>query len=150
MLIAFDYQADGIWWVSPKEVQEAATYEEWRRACKALYGPSGLPPPWRLSGQVLADLQAWNDAHDYTIFQEGEEILDDEVLEEQGRELAIRVQNELGTEVWEVLYHLGGRVHRVHPPGSWPAETWEQELLGYAPRGSRAARRAATPPDRTG
>ena len=146
MLIAFDYQADGIWWVSPKEVQEAATYEKWRRACKALYGPSGEPPPWRLSGQVLVDLQAWNDAHDYTIFQEGEEILEDEVLEEQGRELAIRVQNELGTEGWEVLYYLGSRVHRVHPPGSWPAETWEQELLGYAPRGSRAA----TPPDRTG
>jgi len=86
---------------------------------------------------VLADLKAWNDAHDYTILQEDEEILDDEVLEERGRELAIRVQNELGTEGWEGLYYLGGRVHRVHPQGSWPAETWEQDLLGYAPLAPR-------------
>ena len=48
------------------------------------------------------------------------------MLEERGWELAIRVQNELGTEGWEVLYYLGGRVHWVHPPGNWPGETWEQ------------------------
>lgn len=84
-------------------------------------------PPWGglLSHQVLADLKAWNDAHDYTIFQEDEEIPDDEVLEERGRELAFRVQNELGTEGWEVFYYLGGGVQRVHPHGSWLAETWE-------------------------
>jgi hypothetical protein len=35
---------------------------------------------------------------------------------------------------WEVLYWLGDRLHRVHPPGSWPAETWEQDLLGYPSR----------------
>lgn len=52
------------------------------------------------------------------------------VLQERGRELAIRVQSELGTDGWEVLYDLGGRVHRVHPAGSWPAETWMHELLG--------------------
>jgi hypothetical protein len=57
------------------------------------------------------------------------------VLQDQARELAIRVQNELGTDGWEVLYHdsRDPRVHRVHPPGSWPAETWEQHLLGYPP-----------------
>jgi hypothetical protein len=55
------------------------------------------------------------------------------ILQERGRELATRAQNELGTDGWEVLYNLGERVHRVHPPGSWPAETWEQDLLGYAP-----------------
>jgi hypothetical protein len=133
VLIAFDYHADGIWRVSTKE-EEAATYAAWSRLTRALHGPSGAPP-WGglLSHQVLADLKAWNDAHDYTILQEDEEILDDEVLEERGRELATRVQNQLGTEGWEVLYHLGGRVHRVHPGGSWPAETWEQDLLGYAP-----------------
>ena len=73
--------------------------------------------------------------------QPEEEIDDDDALEERGRELAIRVQNELGTAGWEVLYHLGGRVHRVHPPGSWPEETWEQELLGYVPRAPRAKAR---------
>jgi hypothetical protein len=135
VLIGFDYLADGIWWVSTKEEQEAATYEEWSRLTRALYGPSG-PPAWGdlLSAQVLADLKAWNDAHDHTIVQEEDgEILDGEVLEERGRELAIRVHDELGTGSWEVLHHLGGRVHRVHPNGSWHADTWEQDLLGHAP-----------------
>lgn len=142
VLISFDYLAGGIWWLSPKEEQEAATYEEWRRACKALYGPSGQPPPLRdlLSDQLLDDLKAWNDAHDYGIV-EAEEMLSQEELEERGRELAVRVQDELGTDSWEVLYYLGGRVRRVHPPDSWPAETWEQDLLGYAPRGRRRQQR---------
>ena len=115
VFIDFDCLADGIWWVSPKEEQEAATYEEWRRACKALYGPSGQPPPLRdlLSDQLLHDLKAWNDAHDYGIVQT-EELLSQEELEERGRELAVRVQTELGADGWEVLYYLGGRVHRVH------------------------------------
>jgi hypothetical protein len=52
-------------------------------------------------------------------------------LQEQGRELAVRVQDELGTDGWEVLYQILGRMYRVHPPASWPIETWEQELLGY-------------------
>ena len=139
MLVAWDHCAHGIWWVSPKEEQEAPTFEEWRRACRASYGPSGQPPSLRdlLSGQLLDDLKAWNDSCDWTIPQRHEEIADDEVLEQRGRELAIRVQNELGTEGWEVFYHLDGRVHRVNPPGSWPEETWEQELLGYAPPGRR-------------
>ena len=135
VLIAFDYHAAGIWWVSTKEETEAPTYEEWRRVTRELHGPSG-PPSLRdlLSDQVLRDLKAWNDAHDYTLVQEDEDIVDDEVLEERGRELATRVQNELGIEGWELFYHQGGQVHRVHPVGSWPAETWEQDLLGYAPR----------------
>lgn len=142
VLISFDYLADGIWWVSPKEEQEAATYEEWRRACKALYGPSGQPPRLRelLSDQLLDDLKAWNDAHDEGIVQ-AEEILSREELEGRGRTLAVRVQNDLGTDGWEVLYYLNGGVHRVHPPGSWPAETWQQDLLGYAPRGLRRQQR---------
>lgn len=59
VLISFDYLAGGIWWVSPKEEQEAASYEEWRRACIALYGPSGQPPSLRdlLSDQLLGDLK---------------------------------------------------------------------------------------------
>jgi hypothetical protein len=134
VLIAFDYHADGIWWVSTKEEKEAPTYEEWSRLTRALYGPTG-PPAWGdlLSDQLLDDLKAWNDAHDHTIVQEDEEAAPGGVLEERGRELAIRVQTELGTEGWEVLYQLGGRVQRVHPPGSWPVKTWKQDLLGYAP-----------------
>jgi hypothetical protein len=64
-------------------------------------------------------------------------------LREQGRALAIRVQDELGTDGWEVLYNLDGVVHRVHPPGSWPARTWHEELLGYAPRGQQHAEEEA-------
>ena len=52
-------------------------------------------------------------------------------LQERGRELAIQVQDELGTDGWEVLYQMDGQMLRVHPPGSWPVESWEQELLGY-------------------
>ncbi|MGE5288819.1 MAG: hypothetical protein ACM3ML_16795 [Micromonosporaceae bacterium] len=140
VLFSFDYEAGGIWWVSPKEETEAASSEEWRRVREALYGPSGQPPFWRLSAELLADLKAWNNAHDYAYVPDGEAVLSGEVLEEQGRDLAIRVQNELGTEGWEVLYYLGGRMHRVHPPGSWPAESWKQDLLGYAPRDPRADR----------
>jgi hypothetical protein len=138
VLIAFDYHADGIWWVTTKEEKEAPTYEEWSRLTRARYGPSG-PPGWRdlLSDRVLDDLKAWNDAHDHTIVREDEEVASGDVLAERGRDLAIRVQNELGTEGWEVLYHLGGRVHRVHPPASWPVKTWKQDLLGYAPPNPR-------------
>jgi len=32
-----------------------------------------------------------------------------------------------------VLYQMGSQIVRVHPPGSWPVESWEQELLGYGP-----------------
>jgi hypothetical protein len=61
-----------------------------------------------------------------------------QALQERGCELAIQVQDELGTDGWEVLYQLDGRMLRVHPPGSWPVESWEQELLGYNSRSSPA------------
>jgi hypothetical protein len=63
--------------------------------------------------------------------------------QEQGRDLAVRVQRELGTDGWEVLCQIGGQMFRVHPPGSWPIKTWEQELLGYAPRDPRHAEKEA-------
>jgi hypothetical protein len=68
---------------------------------------------------------------DFTIVQEDEEEVPEEVLEERGRALAIRAQNELRTDGWEVLYFRDGQAHRVHPPGSWPDDTWERDLLGY-------------------
>jgi hypothetical protein len=85
-----------------------------------------------LSDQLLDDLKAWNQSWD-----DGDGFWNDQqaawAWEQQGWEFAIRVQNELGTDRWEVLYHLDGRLYRVHPPGSWPTETWRQDLLGYAP-----------------
>jgi hypothetical protein len=137
VLIAFDYRADGIWLVSTKEETEAP-YEEWSRLTRSQDGPASHRP-WGdlLSDQLLDDLKAWNDSWDFTIVQENQEDVPDVVLEARGRELAIRVQNELGTGGWEVLYNTDGRVHRVYPPGSWPEETWEQDLLGFAPRNAR-------------
>src|SRR5580693_2311568 len=65
---------------------------------------------------------------------------DSRALQERGRDLAMRVQDELGTDGWEVLYQMNGQMLRVHPPGSWPIGAWEQQLLGYAPRGDRSTR----------
>ena len=134
MLIAFDYCADGIWWVSTKEEQEASTYEEWSRLTRGQRQPTSHRA-WGdlLSDQLLDDIEVWNDSWDFTIVQEDEEDVPEEVLYERGRQLAVRVQNDLGTDGWEVLFHMGARVHRVHPPGSWPEETWRQDLLGNAP-----------------
>jgi hypothetical protein len=125
VLIGWDYGAHGIWWVLTKEEKEAsAPPGRW----------NGTPPPdrhdrpgpWsdRLSGELLDDLQEWNDAcaADSAVCR---------ALQERGRELAIRVQDELGTDGWEVLYQMGRRMFRVHPPGGWPVESWQHELLGY-------------------
>lgn len=109
VLIRWDHQADGIWLVNTKEQVEATTHEEWSRATEAAFGPDWQTPahrPWgdRLSDQLLDDLKAWNDSCDWTVTQPYDEIVDDDVLEERGRELAVRVQNELGTDGWEVLH----------------------------------------------
>lgn len=128
MLIGWDYGAHGIWWVLTKEEKEApAPPGRWSSTPPP--GRHDRPRPWsdRLSGELLGDLQAWNDA----CAVDGAAA---SVLQERGRELAIRVQDELGTDGWEVLYQMGGRMFRVHPPGSWPAQSWQQELLGYRPR----------------
>jgi len=119
-------------------VTNAAVRRPARRKASAPHGRwTGAPPPdrherprpWsdRLSGELLDDLQAWNDA----CAADGAAC---QALQERGRELAIRVQDELGTDSWEVLYQMGGRMFRVHPPGGWPVESWQQELLGYRPR----------------
>ena len=82
-----------------------------------------------LTRALRDDLQAWNDSWDER------DPLFEEMLpqrQETGRRLAVRVQRELGTDEWEVLYIQRGRVHRVQPPGSWPVMTWHEELLGYA------------------
>jgi hypothetical protein len=138
VLIDWEYLCDGIYWV-PDKVEYETPYPEGLRLREVQR--AGGPPvirEWRerLSEQVLRDLKAWNDSWGPYGASDLEAA---RVLQERGRELAVRVQDELGTDGWEVLYKLGGRVHRVHPPGNWPAETWEQDLLGYAPPDLREA-----------
>jgi hypothetical protein len=89
-----------------------------------------------LTRELRDDLKTWNDSR-----EERDPLFDEKVtsLQEQGRQLAARVQEELGTDGWEVLYKLDGRVRRVQPPGSWPVRTWLEELLGYSSRRQRLA-----------
>jgi hypothetical protein len=125
VLIAWDYGAHGIWWVLTREEKEAPGRQPGARPP----GPAERARPWsdRLSAGLLEDLQQWNDDWDH------KKDPDRLAQQERGRDLAIRVQDELGTGGWEVLYQLGGQMLRVHPPGSWPIGSWQQELLGYAP-----------------
>ena len=127
VLIDWDYGAHGIWWVLTKE--EEAPPARGRRVGIQPPGRLDRARPWseRLTAGLLDDLQAWNSAWDA-------DNAEPRILQERGRELALRVQDELGTNGWEVLYRIGGRIFRVHPPGNWPVATWGQELLGYRPR----------------
>lgn len=86
---------------------------------------------WYVLGAGLIDaLCEWNRAWERDETKTGP-------LQERGRQLAVRVQEQLGADGWEVLYQMGSQLHRVHPPGSWPIDTWREELLGYAPRYDR-------------
>jgi hypothetical protein len=133
ILIDWEYGASGLCWCSTKEEYEASSYSQWSHLT-SVQQPGGPPihsAMPELTRELRADLQAWNDSWDERN-PRYEEIA--QALREQGRELAVRVQNELGTDGWEVLYKLDGRVHRVRPPGRWPVRTWMEELLGYTPR----------------
>jgi len=135
VLIGWDYGARGIWWVLTKEEMEApAPPGQWSGARP----PSRSHParPWsdRLTSRLLDDLQAWN--NDWC-----HQNPDTRLLEARGQDLADRVHAELGTDGWEVLYQRDGQMVRVHPPGRWPIGSWQQQLLGYAPRRQE-------PPDR--
>jgi len=126
VLITWDYGASGIWWVLTKEEKEApAPSGRWTGTPPP--GWHDRPRPWsdRLSTALLDDLQAWNDAW----ICDG---ADPWALQERGRELAARVQDELRTDGWEVLYQMGSQIVRVHPPGSWPVESWER-VAGLRP-----------------
>ena len=87
VLIAFDYRADGIWWIATRAEIEAP-YEEWSRLNREQHRLTSQRP-WGdlLSDQLLDDLKAWNDSWDFTIVQEDEDDVPDEVLEERGRAL---------------------------------------------------------------
>jgi hypothetical protein len=97
----------------------------------------------RLTRKLRDDLQAWNDSWDIEHPPPEDEEATARALQEQGRDLALRVQDELGTDGWEVLYQILGRMYRVHPRGSWPIETWEQELLGYKSQDQQRAEEQA-------
>ncbi len=143
VIIAWEYLCDGIEWVPTKEEWETPLPQRFDLEKVQRPGKPPIPRPWpeRLSEQLICDLKAWNDSWGP---QGAPDLEAARVLQERGRELAVRVQDELGTDGWEVLYKLGGRVHRVHPPGSWPAGTWRQELLGYmAPDPREAAEEEA-------
>jgi hypothetical protein len=126
VLIDWDYGAHGIWWVLTKEEKEApAPPGRW----------SGVAPPhprqrspWsdRLSSDLLSDLQQWNDAWDSNA--------DIRSLQERGRDLAIQVQDELGTDGWEVLYKPTSAPRQGKPPAA------------RAGRNHRSSPRAATRP----
>ena len=149
MLIDWDYCAPGIWRVLTKQEKEAPAPRggHWSGAPPP---PDGRPRPWsdRLSEGLLDDLQAWNDSWDTgkDRWKEGQATV--RALQEQGRDLAIRVQDELGTDGWEVLYRLGDRMFRVHPPGSWPAEPGNRNSsathreTGRTPKGKARVLRA--------
>jgi hypothetical protein len=142
VLIGWDYAARGIWRVLTRQEKEGLV-PPGRWSGTPPQGSHERPRPWsdRLSGGLLDDLRAWNDA--CAAADAGARATAGAApdgLQERGRDLAIRVQDELGTDGWEVLYQMGGRMFRVHPEGSWPIESWQQELLGYDPR----------PPERSG
>ena len=65
VLISWDYGAHGIWWVLTKEEKEApAPPGRWTGTPPP--GWKDRPRPWndRLTGELLDDLQEWNDAWD--------------------------------------------------------------------------------------
>lgn len=127
VLIDWDYGAHGIWWVlTRQELQARGPHGRPGSTAPAAQPAQAMPWRDRLSGALLDDLQRWNDA-----CANGAA---DRRLLERGRDLAIRVQDELGADGWEVLYILDGQVRRVSPPGNWPVGSWRQQLLGYPPR----------------
>jgi hypothetical protein len=139
ILIDWDYGASGLWWCSTKEEHEAP-YERWGYLT-SVQQPDGPPIHMpELTTELRVDLKTWNDSWD-----ERDPLFDEKVtrLQERGRQLAVRVQEELRTDDWEVFYKLDGRVRRVQPPGSWPVRTWLEELLGYSPRRQKLAEEEA-------
>ncbi len=137
VVIGWDYGARGIWWVLTKEEKEAPV-PPGRRTGTQPPDQYDRPRPWsdRLSGGLNATGK--HGLHAPVPLMP----VNRQALQERGRELAIRVQDELGTDDWEVLYQMGGRMFRVHPPGGWPVRSWQQNYLAT---GSSAARSAAMP-----
>ncbi|WP_298338939.1 hypothetical protein [Ferrimicrobium sp.] len=132
VIIEADWGAVGIWWcLTAEEMIAPAPPGYW----------SGEPPrhdqvptsnPLPLPDELREQLHRWNDEVMDELMGDLDTAKSASELEDQGQELALRVQEALGDD-FEVLFHKEGRVHRVRPPGSWNAQTWTQELLGYPP-----------------
>ncbi len=136
ILIDADWSANGIWWVlTAEEMTAPAPSGHWSGTPQTAAPPeqSGGAPKQgllRLSPDLRDALKRWNDEMMKDLPQgagSGSSI------EERGRLLAHRVQQELG-KGFEVLYRVRDRIYRVDPPGNWGVKTWHQELLGYPPQ----------------
>ncbi|MDA8277347.1 MAG: hypothetical protein M0Z45_03990 [Actinomycetota bacterium] len=134
VLIDWDYGASGIWKCSTREEITATAPEAGRWSGEAPVNmPASLQWSNLLSPSLLDSLKSWNRSF------ESADMTDERnraLLEDEGRNLALCVQSELGVESWELFYIHQGRVHRINPPGSWPIKTWEVDLLGYPPPGN--------------
>jgi hypothetical protein len=128
VLIDCDYGASGIWWVRTRKEQQAPA-DCGTRSDPPHADAGGRRRPWRelLSAELVDALREWNRDWERDETNTGP-------LQERGRELAICVQDELGADGWEVLYQMGSQLHRVQPPGSWPIDSWQEQLLGHAPQ----------------
>jgi hypothetical protein len=113
VLIDWEYLCDSIYWVPDKVEWEATDVE--RRQLEKVQRQGGPPVirEWRerLSEQVLRELKAWNDSWD----PHGPPDLETaQLLRERGRELAVRVQDELGDRWLRSALQAG----RVGAPGT--------------------------------
>lgn len=109
VLIDWDYGASGIWWVLTKQEKEApAPPGQWTGVPSS--GPHSVRP-WSdpLTSALLDDLQAWNG-------EWSDQDPDIRALRARGRDLAVRVQIELGTDGWEVLYQATCLEAELHAP----------------------------------
>jgi len=93
--IASEYLCDGIEWIPTKEEWGTPLPQRFDLERVQRPGKPPIPRPWpeRLSEQLLRDLKAWNGSWEPYGAPDLEAA---RVKQEQGRELAIRVQDELG------------------------------------------------------
>ena len=121
VLIDWDLGASGIWLIVDWRQQRASAQDGEE---PELVGFGG---PWSdvLPADLLAALQDWNDAAEEFSRPESTpaagRLQRKAALRQRGRELAERVQDELGAE-WEVLYNAGGDGWSwtwVWPPSEW-------------------------------
>lgn len=115
VLIAWDWEADGIWWLPVRSGtgRSESRTENTIRKTRA----------WRdlLSAELIDALKMWNDSADLLYGPKSDATGTEEAeaeFWESGRRLAERVQSELGPQ-WQVLYQeANGAWTWVHAPFS--------------------------------
>jgi hypothetical protein len=120
ILIDWEYGASGLAWCSTEEEHEAPA-ERWSYL-RRVQQPGG--PPIRmpeLTRELRDDLQAWNDSWD-----ERDPLFEEKLpqLQEQGRQLAVRVQEELGTAPPLAEQARAALASLAAQPGAEPALAW--------------------------